>query len=218
MRYFGRIIYPAFAAALHNPLPRQRVVFQKALACIRSLVYWSLVFQYRIQTTETLNYLAHYLEEFHATKDDFKAFRKSKTTVAAAQACRSALQKQLIAQHANDNKENAECGVSFSHTEMVRRKAEDHKLQEEVYHNTVNKRTTFDFVKIHQMLHYEESVQRFGHLVKDSTETQQRNHPKMCVGPYRRPNRNFQYEQQILNDYSSIHVLRMQCLHLRLLE
>ncbi|KAF8542359.1 hypothetical protein BDD12DRAFT_729202 [Trichophaea hybrida] len=102
MRNFGRIIYPAFAAALHNPLPRQRVVFRKALACVRSLVYWSLVVQYRIQTTETLNYLADYLEEFHATKD-------------------------------------------------------------EVYHNTVNERTTFNFVKIHLMLHYEESVQRFGH-------------------------------------------------------
>ncbi|KAF8534348.1 hypothetical protein BDD12DRAFT_706774, partial [Trichophaea hybrida] len=71
MRNFGRIIYPAFAAALHNPLPRQRVVFRKALACVRSLVYWSLVVQYRIQTTETLNYLADYLEEFHATKDVF---------------------------------------------------------------------------------------------------------------------------------------------------
>ncbi|KAF8535807.1 hypothetical protein BDD12DRAFT_750654, partial [Trichophaea hybrida] len=88
---------------------------------VRSLVYRSLVVQYRIQTAETLNYLADYLEEFHATKDVFKAIRKSRTT-----------------------------------------------------------RTTFDFVKIHLMLHYEESAQRFGHLVKDSTETQEMNH-RRCV-------------------------------------
>jgi hypothetical protein len=65
------------------------------------------------------------------------------------------------------------------------------------------------------MLHYEESVQRLGQLVKDSTETEEMNHPKMCIGPYRRSNRNFRYEWQILNDYSNIHVLRMRCLHLR---
>jgi len=64
------------------------------------------------------------------------------------------------------------------------------------------------------MLHYEESVQPFGHFVKDSTEAQEMNHPKMYIGPHRRSNRNFQYERQILNDYSHIHVLWMQCLDL----
>jgi hypothetical protein len=33
------------------------------------------------------------------------------------------------------------------------------------------------------MLHYEESVQRFGHLVKDSTETQEMTNTMMCMGP-----------------------------------
>ena len=33
----------------------------------------------------------------------------------------------------------------------------------------VYERTSFDFVYIHLMLHFEESVKRFGHLVKDST-------------------------------------------------
>jgi len=63
------------------------------------------------------------------------------------------------------------------------------------------------------MLHYEESVQHFGHLVKDSTKMQQMNHPTMCMCPYRLSNRNFRYERQILNDYLRIHVLRMRCLY-----
>jgi len=62
MRNFGRIIYPALAAALHDPLPRHRAVFRRALTCVRSLVYWSPVVQYQTHTTETLNYLADYLE------------------------------------------------------------------------------------------------------------------------------------------------------------
>jgi hypothetical protein len=46
MRNFGRIIYPALAAALHDPLPRHQAVFQRALTCVQSLVYWSRVVQY----------------------------------------------------------------------------------------------------------------------------------------------------------------------------
>ena len=36
----------------------------------------------------------------------------------------------------------------------------------------VHKHTSVDFIKIHLMVHYEEWVQRFGHLVNDSTATQ----------------------------------------------
>ena len=65
------------------------------------------------------------------------------------------------------------------------------------------------------MLHYEESSKCFGHLVKDSTEAQEMNHPKRCMGRYHRSNRNFRSERQILYDYSRINVLRIKCLHLR---
>ncbi|KAF8535310.1 hypothetical protein BDD12DRAFT_808667 [Trichophaea hybrida] len=136
------------------------------------------------------------------------------TTVDAAQACRTALQQQLIAQHSIEDEGNAECGVWLSRTQKDRRKPVNNKLLQEVYQNIVNKHTTFDFVKIHLMLHYDKSVQRFGHIDKNSTKTQEMNHPKMCLGRYWRSKRNFRYEQQVLNDYTRIHVLLMQYLHL----
>jgi len=46
MRNFGRIICPAMSAAVHDPLPSHRAVFQKALTCDWSLVCCSLVVQY----------------------------------------------------------------------------------------------------------------------------------------------------------------------------
>jgi len=124
------------------------------------------------------------------------------------------LKMKLKAERASEDEERAECGEALSRAQKEHRKAEDKKCLQEVYNSMVHERTSFDFVKIHLMLQYDDSIQRIGHLVKDSTETQEINHPTICMGPYRRSNGNFQYERQILNDYSRIHVLRMRCLHL----
>jgi len=215
MRNFGGIIYPALAAALHDPLPQHRVVFRRALTCVWSLVYWSLVVKYRTDKTETLNYPADHLEELHATKDVFTANRTSKATDTIAHARMKDLKMQLKAEHAIEDEKRAERGESLSRAQMEHWKAEDKKHLREFYNPTVHEHTSFDFVKIHLMLHYEESIQRFGHLVKDSTQTQEMNHPKMWIRPYRWSNCNFRYEGQILHDYCRIHVLRMGCLHLR---
>jgi len=215
MRNFSQNIYPAVAAALHNPLPRHRAVFQSALTCVRSLVHWSFVVQYRTHTTETLNYLADYSEAFYATKDIFTTYRTSKATDSITYARMNDQKIQLKAKHAIEDKERAKRGDPLFRAQKEHRKAEDQKCLQEFYNLTVHERTSFDFVKIHLNLHYEKSIQCFGHLVKDSTEMQEMNHPKMCMCPCRRQNRNFQYERQILNDYSHIHVLRMRCLHLR---
>jgi len=172
------------------------------------------VVQYRIHTTETLNYLADYLEQFNATEDVFTTYRTSKATDTIAHACMEDLKMQVKAEDAIEDEKRAERGEALSRAQKEHRKAKYKKLLQEVYNSTVHERTSFDFVKIHLMLHYEESVHRFGHLVKDSTEAQEMNHPKRCMGPYRRSNSYFRYERQILNDYSLIHVLRMWCLHL----
>ena len=215
MRNFGRISYPALTAALHNPLPQHRAVFQRALTCVQSLVYWSLVVQYRTHTTETPNYLADYVEEFHATKDIFTAYWTSKATDTISHACMKNQNMQLKAEHAIEDEERAERREALSRAQKKHGNAEDKKRLQEVYNSIVHKHTSFDFVKIHLMLHYEESIQRFGQLVKDSTKTQEVNHPKICAGPYHRSNRNFRYEWHILNVYLRVHVLRMHCLHLR---
>jgi hypothetical protein len=113
---------------------------------------------------------------------------------------------QLEAEHAIEDEERAERGEVLSGTQMEHRKVEDKKHLQEVNNSMVHQRASLDFIKIQLMLHYEQSVQRFGHLVKDSTETEEMNHPKICMGPYCRSNRNFRYEQQIHNDYLRIHV------------
>lgn len=115
MRNFGRLIYPAVAAVLHDPLPRHQAVFQRTLTCVRSAVYWSLVLQYRTHTTKTLNYLADYSQEMHATKDIFTTYRTSNATDHITDAHNKDLKMQLQAEHTIEDEDRPECGDAVSH-------------------------------------------------------------------------------------------------------
>jgi hypothetical protein len=139
----------------------------------------------------------------------------SKATDNITHARMTDLKMQLKAEQGIEDEERAERGEDLSHAQMVHRKAEDKKCLQEVYNSAVHRRSSFDFITTHLMLHYDESVQPCGHLVKDSTEMQDTNHPPMCMGPYRWSNREFWYKRQNLNNYSRNHVLRIRCLHLR---
>jgi hypothetical protein len=202
MRNFGRIVYPALAAALHSPRINQRKVFGQALACVRGLVYWSMVVQYPAQTTETIKYLHDYLEEFHKNKDVFLPFRKSKTAATAGKKAKSNLKKKM-------QNTVQEAGRSLTLNKAQR------KQLDEAYEIAFKENSGFNFVKMHLLLHYPESIQRFGNLLHVSTESSESNHPIMVTEPYRRSNSKPGYENQILSDYSRIYALRMRRLLLR---
>jgi len=63
---------------------------------------------------------------------------------------------QLNAEHAIEDEERAERGEVLSRAQKEHQRAEDTKSLQEVYNSTVHKRSSFDFVKIDLMLHYEE--------------------------------------------------------------
>jgi len=214
MRNFGRIIYLALAPVLHDPLPRHRAVFQRALTSDWSLVCWSPLVQYRTHTTKTLNSLADYLEEFYSSKDVFTTYQTLKATGSIAHARMKDPKMQLVAKHAFEDEDQAQCREALSRVQNEHQKTQNKMRLPEVYNSTVHEHTSFDFIKIHLMLHYKESVQHFRHLVKDSTRTQEMNHLKMYMGPYCWSNRNFWYSGQFFNNYSRIHVFQMWFLHL----
>jgi hypothetical protein len=202
MRNFGRILYPALAAALHSPKIGQRKAFSQVLACVRGLVYWSMVVQYPAQTTETINYMHDYLEEFHENKEVFLPFRKSKTAVAAGKKAKSILKKEM-----QDELKAAGRPLKLSKAQR--------KQLDEAYSMAFEENSGFNFVKMHLLLHYPESIQRFGNLLHVSTESSESNHSIMVTEPYRRSNSKPGYENQILSDYGRIYALRMRRLWLR---
>jgi hypothetical protein len=88
MKALGRVIVPVFAATLLNLSASQRIPFTEALLCVKNLVYFHLMAQYRYHTEATIKSMDNYLEEFHRHKDVFCRFRASKTVS-------EALKKQL---------------------------------------------------------------------------------------------------------------------------
>jgi hypothetical protein len=71
MKAFGHMIFAGFLANLLNASASQRFPFTEALLCIKKLVYFHLIAQYRYHTEATIAYMENYLEEFHYQKDVF---------------------------------------------------------------------------------------------------------------------------------------------------
>ena len=57
MKALGRVIVPVLAATLLNPSASQKIPFTEALLCVKNLVYFHLMAQYRDYTEATIEYM-----------------------------------------------------------------------------------------------------------------------------------------------------------------
>ncbi|KAG0644868.1 hypothetical protein HOY80DRAFT_1068221, partial [Tuber brumale] len=57
MRNLVRVLLPCFAAVLCHPSTAERLIFTKALTCVRSIIDFTLMAQYQSHTQETIQYL-----------------------------------------------------------------------------------------------------------------------------------------------------------------
>jgi len=78
MRNLGRCVLGVLAVARCQPGSAQLIPFRRALGCVRALVDFNLMTQYRSHTAETSTYTEHYLDMFHKMKDIFLEFRVTK--------------------------------------------------------------------------------------------------------------------------------------------
>ena len=60
--------------ALRQPGGAQAIPFKRALRCLRALVDFNMMAQYRSHTPDTIAYMAEYLDQFHRMKDIFLEF------------------------------------------------------------------------------------------------------------------------------------------------
>ena len=65
---------------LRQPGSAQLIQFKRALGCVRALVDFNMMAQYRSHTAETITYMEDYLQTFHKKKDIVLEFRVSKRT------------------------------------------------------------------------------------------------------------------------------------------
>jgi len=94
MRNLGGCLLGVLAVALPKPNSWQVIPFKHALDCVRALVDFNMMAQYRSHAQETIAYIEEYLDRFHSRKDIFLEFRVSKRTWAKVDKQRKELQHQ----------------------------------------------------------------------------------------------------------------------------
>ena len=165
MKALGRVIVPVFAATLLNPSASQRIPFTEALLCVKNLVYFHLMAQYRYHTEATIEYMENYLEEFHRHKDVFSRFRASKSTKKVSEA----LKKQLTL----DKQEERESDPAWNNLSAAakRRRVDEDKTQieSEIAQHLVDE-SDFNFVKMHLLNHFSDHIRQLGNLLNVSSE------------------------------------------------
>jgi len=82
IRNLGRCILGVLAVVLRQPQSSQVIPFKNALGCVRALVNFTMMAQYRSHTSDTIAYMEHYLDQFHRMKGIFLEFRVTKRTLA----------------------------------------------------------------------------------------------------------------------------------------
>ena len=71
MQNLGRCLLGVLAVALRQPDSTQVIPFKHALKCVRALVDFNMMAQYRSHTDETIAYMKDYLGQFNQMKDIF---------------------------------------------------------------------------------------------------------------------------------------------------
>jgi len=80
MRNLGCCILGVLAVALRQPGGAQVIPFKCALGCVRALVDFNMMAQYRSHTSDTIAYMEDYQDQFYKLKDISLEFRVTKHT------------------------------------------------------------------------------------------------------------------------------------------
>jgi len=161
----GHVIVPVFMATLLNLTASQKIPFTEALLCLKILLYFHLMVQYRYHTEATIEYMENYLEEFHYHKDVFSRFRTSKSTKKVSEA----LKKQLTL----DKQEERGSDPTWNDLSVAAKRShvDENKMQieSEIAQHLVNK-SDFNFVKMHLLSHFSDHICQLGNLLNVSSE------------------------------------------------
>jgi hypothetical protein len=198
MRSLGRILLPILAASLQAPTAQERPLFHKAIRCVRYLIYFHLMLQYKTHDDETISLMRHYLAGFHTYKDVFNPYRAGKATKREAAAMKTALIKEQVAACEADSSYK-----KLTAAEKRQLTATNNAEVEKEVARFIDMRTKYDFVKIHYLEHFIEHINLFGNVQAFSSELLECTHRLLKDG-YRASNK-INATKQIL-----IHITRMQ--------
>jgi len=206
MRNLGRCILGVLAVALRHPGGAQVIPFKRALGCVRVLVDFNMMAQYRSHTSHTIAYMEDYLDQFHMLKDIFLEFRVTKRTQDKVDKQRKEIQHQRAL-------------VIEPVAPSLWRRMRDDKRQEEsdLCLDLVRGESHFNFIKMHLLSHFCHHIRQFGNIPMYSTEIGDLTHKTQIKDGWRQSNKN-DAARQIVHSYGRQHAIRMRLLNLECLK
>ena len=165
MKALGGVIVSVLAVTLLNPLVSQRIPFTEALLCVKNLVHFHLIAQYRYHTEATIQYMENSLEEIHHHNDVFSRFRAIISTKMVSEA----LKKQLPL----DKKEEWESNPAWNNLSAAAKRRcvdeDEMQIEWEIAQHLVDE-SDFNFVKMHLLNDSSDHIRQLGNLSNVSSE------------------------------------------------
>ena len=206
MRNLGHCILGVLTVALRQPGGAQAIPFKLALRCVRALVDFNMMAQYRSHTPDTIAYMEEYLDQFHRMKDMFLEFRVTKRTQAKVVKqrkeirCQRALMRERVA-------------ISQWRRMCDNDRDEDDELRMAMIHG----KSHFNFIKMHLLSHFCDHIRQFGNIPMYSTEIGEVAHKTEIKEGWRQSNK-YHAARQIVHSYGRQHAIRMRLLNLQSLK
>jgi len=206
MRNLGRCLLGVLTVALRQPDSTQVQPFRRALTCVRSLLDFTMMAQYRSHTPKTISYMEEYATQFHETKEIFWEFRISKRTQEKADELRKELRRQRA-----QMRERV--------LPSQRRRIGDHDREEENDQGMelIHSESNFNFVKMHLISHFRDHIYMFSNIPMYSTEYGELPHKEQIKDGWRHSNK-IDAARPILSSYRRQPAIRMRLLHLEFLQ
>jgi len=206
MRNLGRCLLGVLAVALSQADSTQVQPFRCALTCVRSLLDFTIMGQYRSHTPETISYMEEYATQFHEAKDIFLEFRISKRTQKKA----DELCKELRGQRAQMRER-----VPPSQQRRIR--DDDCEEPNDQCMELIHSKFNFNFVKMHLISHFGDHFYMFGNYVMYSIKYGELALKEQIKDGWRRSNK-IDAARQILSSYGRQHAILMRLLNLEFLQ
>jgi len=206
IRNLGRCLLGVLAVALRQPDCRQVQPFRRALTCVRSLLDFTMMAQYRSHTPETISYMEEYATQFHQTNDILLEFRISQRTQEKADELRKGLRHQRAQMREP---------VPPSQRRQIRDddgEEENHQRME-----LIHSESNFNFVRMHLIIHFRDHIYMFSNIPMYSTKYGELAHKEQIKDGWRRSNK-IDAARQILSSYGRQHAIRMRLLNIEFLQ
>jgi len=206
MRNLGPCILGVLAVALGQPGDTEAIPFKRALRCVRALVDFNMMAQYRSHTPDTIAYMEEYLDQFHRMKDIFSEFGVTKRKQAKVDKQRKEIRRQKALMHEH---------VATSQGRRIRDDERDE--EDELRMDIIHGQSLFNFLKMHLLSHFADHIRQFGNILMYSTEIGELAHKTQIKEGWRQSNKN-DAAHQIMHSYGYQPAIRMRLLNLQSLK